>query len=146
MGKKKKLRAWKDRKGKRIEEENKVVIEWAQYKDPKRNNKIVALTQNLSVGGTKILTDVNFPIDTIFMITLTLSRSRQIVTVAAEVKWVNPVHDGSLYEVGLELIHELPQTSAIMFKHLHGKDLPMNSEANKGETENKTADPAKKIF
>ena len=139
MGKKKILHTWKERREKRIQEENKIVIEWANYKNPKRNNAIYALTQDLSIDGTNILTDVNFPIDTIIKITLTLSRSRQIITVAAHVKWVNPVYDGDLYEVGLKFIHELPQTIAGMFKHLYGKDLPTNEAAIIVEAENKAA-------
>ncbi len=139
MSKRKRKRTWKDRREKRFEEENKVVIEWANYKNPKRNNAIYAFTKDLSIGGSRILTDINFPIDTIFIITLTLSRSRQILTLAAHVKWVKPVYDGDLYEVGLEFIHEQPQTIAGFFKHLYGKDLPENFAAKLIDIENKSA-------
>lgn len=121
---KKEVRAWKERREERFKEENKVVIEWLQHIDTKRNNAIYAFTLDLSVRGAKILTDIKFPVDTIFMINLTLSRSRQIIKVAANVKRVNPVYDGDLYEVGLELIHELPQTISSLIRHLYGKDFP----------------------
>jgi Tfp pilus assembly protein PilZ len=142
MARKKQLRTWKDRKEKRIEEENKVVIEWANYKNPKTNNAIYAFTQDLSIGGAKILTDINFPIDTIFIITLTLSRTRQIITLPAYVRWVKPVYGGDLYEVGLEFIHELPQTIAGLFKHLFGKDLRPSLAEKIVEAENKAANSA----
>ncbi|MCJ7582265.1 MAG: PilZ domain-containing protein, partial [Candidatus Aminicenantes bacterium] len=138
MSIRKRKRTWKDRREKRFEEENKVVIEWANYKDPKRNDAIYAFTMDISIGGSKILTDVNFPVDTLFVITLTLSRSSQIITLPAKVKWVNPVYDGGLYEVGLEFIHEQPQTIAGFFKHLYGKDLPENFAAKLIEIESKT--------
>jgi len=146
MLKRKSKRTWKDRREKRIEEENKVVIEWANYQNPKRNNAIYAFTQDLSIGGAKILTDINFPVDTIFIITLTLSRSRQIITLAARVKWVKPVYDGDLYEVGLEFIHELPQTIAGLFKHLFGKDLRPSLAEKLLEVESKTDFPVQKTL
>ncbi len=123
MAKKRSKRTWKDRKDKRIIEENKAVIEWANYKDRSRKNAIYAFTKDLSIGGAKILTDVKFPVDTIFVITLTLSRSRQILSLPAHVKWVNPVYDGDLYEAGLEFVHEQPQAMAGLFKHLFGKEI-----------------------
>ncbi len=125
-------RSWKDRREKRIEEENKVVIdwenyeEWVNYKNQKRNNAIYAFTQDLSIEGARILTDINFPIDTVFMITMTLSRSKQILDIKAKVRWVKPVFDGDLFEAGLEFNHEGPITIACLLKHLFGKDLPEN--------------------
>ncbi|MFC2161899.1 PilZ domain-containing protein [Acidobacteriota bacterium] len=120
------VRAWKDRRDKRFIEENKAIIEWAQYKDPEHGNKIYAFTQDLSIGGTKILTDVSFPIDTVFMITLTLSRSRQIIKVAANVRWVKPVINEDLYEIGLEFIHDFNQSVTGLMKHLFGKEFPQD--------------------
>ncbi len=55
MPKRKRKRTWKDRKEERFKEENKVAIEWVNYKDPKRNNVIYAFTMDLSIGGAKIL-------------------------------------------------------------------------------------------
>ena len=141
MVRKRKLRTWKDRREKRFKEENKVIIEWANYRNPERNNAIYAFTLDISIGGAKVLTDIDFPVDTIFMITLTLSSSRQIVTVAAHVRWVKPVFGGDLYEAGLEFIHERPQTIAALFRHLYGKELPENLAERIVEAENKSAVP-----
>ncbi len=132
-------RIWKNRKEKRFEEENKVVIEWESYKNQKRNNAIYAFTGDLSVGGTRILTDINFPIDTVFMITMTLSRSKQILEIKAKVRWVKPVFDGDLFEAGLEFNHEGPITIACLLKHLFGKDLPANFAEKIINEENKKA-------
>ncbi|MFC2168377.1 PilZ domain-containing protein [Acidobacteriota bacterium] len=134
-----KKRTWKERKEERFEEENKVVIEWADYKEQQINNTIYAFTKDLSISGAKILTDVNFPMNTQFIITLTLSRSKQIISLSAKVKWVKPVYDGDLYEVGLELIHESPQTIAGFFKHLYGKEIPPNFAAKILEIEKEPA-------
>ncbi|MFC2168354.1 PilZ domain-containing protein [Acidobacteriota bacterium] len=124
MGNKKDVRAWKDRRDKRFEEENKVIIEWSEHKNPEKDNKIYAFTQDISVGGAKILTDINFPIETTFVLTLSLSRSNQIVRVASNVRWVNPVYGGDLYEVGLEFIHSYPKTISCLLRHLFGRDFP----------------------
>lgn len=146
MSKKKEKRIWIDRKEKRFEEENKVVIEWEKYNDPRRNHAIYAFTQNLSIEGARILTDINFPIDTVFRITLTLSRSKQIVNIKAKVIWVNPVFDGDLFEVGMEFIHEQPRTITCLLKHLFGKDLPTNLAAKIIKAENKTANSVQRKF
>ena len=132
---KKEVRAWKNRRELRFDEENKVVIEWAQHKDPRHSNKILAFTQDLSIGGAKILTDINFPVDTIFMINLTLSRSRQNVRVAAKVRWATPFIDGDLYEVGLELIHDFSDTVSCLMRHLFGKDFPQDVALEMNEEE-----------
>ncbi|MFC2168180.1 PilZ domain-containing protein [Acidobacteriota bacterium] len=116
----KNVHAWKERREKRFKEENKVVIEWNKHMDPKTNGKIYAFTQDLSVGGTKILTNINFPLNTTFTTTLTLSRSKQNIRVSAKVKFVNPVIGQDLYEVGLEFIHDFPQTVSSLFRHLYG--------------------------
>ncbi|MCJ7581709.1 MAG: PilZ domain-containing protein [Candidatus Aminicenantes bacterium] len=132
---KKEVRAWKDRRELRFNEENKVVIEWLQHKDLRHSNKILAFTQDLSIGGAKILTDINFPVDTIFMINLTLSRSRQNVRVAANVRWATPFIDGDLYEVGLEFIHDCPDTVSCLLRHLYGKDFPQDVALEMNEEE-----------
>ena len=132
---KKELRAWKSRRELRFNEENKVVIEWAQHKDLRHSNKILAFTQDLSVGGAKILTDINFPVGTIFMINLTLSRSRQNIRVAANVRWTAPVFDGKLYEIGLQLIHDFPDTVSCLIRHLFGHDIPKDVALEMNEKE-----------
>ena len=138
MARKRGLRTWNDRKEQRFEEENKVVIEWANYKNPKRNNAIYAFTKDIALAGSKILTDINFPIDTILMITLTLSRSRKVIKVAANVRWVKPVFNGDLYEVGLEFIHDFPQTLSILIRHLFGKEYPQDVSLEMSKAQSRT--------
>ncbi|MCJ7583135.1 MAG: PilZ domain-containing protein [Candidatus Aminicenantes bacterium] len=139
---KKEVLAWKDRRGVRFIEKNKAVIEWAQHKDPKRNNKIYARTQDLSIGGAKILTDINFPVDTVFMITLTLTRSRKIIKVAAMVRWVNPVNGGDSYEVGLKFGHYSPNYTSVLIRHLFGKDYPQDVALEMAQEERNSVQPA----
>lgn len=115
------------RRDKRFEEENKVVIECKNYQDPDKMNSIVAFTKDISIGGSMILTDIFFPVDTTFKVTLTLSRSRQIVHMDAQVKWIRSVYEGDLFEMGVEFVHETPQTIANLFKHLYGKGVPPTS-------------------
>ena len=124
IAKKEEVHMWKDRRDKRFIEENKAVIEWAQYKDPEHDNKIYAFTQDISLGGTKVLTNINFPIDTVIMISLTLSRSRQIIKVAANVRWVEPVINEDLYKIGLEFLHDFSQPLTDLMRHLFGKEFP----------------------
>jgi c-di-GMP-binding flagellar brake protein YcgR len=115
------------RRDKRFDEENKVVIECKNYVEPDQVNSVLAFTKDISIGGCRILTDIFFPVDSQMKITLTLSRSRQIVKLSAHVKWIKSVYDGDLFEMGVEFVHDTPQTIANLFKHLYGKGVPPNS-------------------
>ncbi|MFC2168358.1 PilZ domain-containing protein [Acidobacteriota bacterium] len=135
---KKEKRAWEERRDKRFEEENKVIIEWDQYRNPKRSNAIYAFTKDIALAGAKILTDINFPLDTLLTINLTLSRSKKVIKVAANVKWVKPVFNGDLYEVGLEFIHDYPQTLSILIRHLFGEEFPQDVSLEMSKAQSRT--------
>jgi hypothetical protein len=112
-----------NRKEKRVNEENRIVIEYlADGEDSKKSKTINALTKDLSIGGARILTDKFFPSGTILNITLTLSRSRQIIKLQGKVKWVRGLYDGDLFEIGIEFLHDISKTVLALIGHLYGKE------------------------
>jgi len=121
------------RKDQRIREEKKVVIEfYPGGKDSRPKNVTYALTRDVSEGGVRVLTDRNFPVGTLLKITLSLSRTRQIVNVVAKVKWVKNFHTSDLFEMGIEYVHEIPKSVLSMIKIIRKKrlrppPLPKNS-------------------
>ena len=112
------------RKDQRIREEKKVVIEfYPRGNDSHPKNVTYALTRDVSEGGVRVLTDRYFPVGTLLKITLSLSRSRQIVNVVAKVKWVKNFHTSDLFEMGIEYVHEIPESVLSMIKITRKKRL-----------------------
>jgi len=110
------------RKDKRFKEENKIIIELCD-KDSSDNEKtVIALTKDISIGGTRILADKHYPVGTDVKLILTLSRSKQTINIRANVKWVKDLYDGTLFEMGIEFKHDMHDTILCFMKHLYGNE------------------------
>jgi Tfp pilus assembly protein PilZ len=109
------------RREKRKIEEDLVIIEYFPDNASATKKKHSALTQDLSIGGARILTDKFFPVGTPFQITLTLRRTRQKVKVRGNVKWIREVSDSELYEIGVEFLHNISKTVLSLISHLYGQ-------------------------
>jgi Tfp pilus assembly protein PilZ len=103
----------------RKDQENKVVIEFVSSSQESQGiEETCALTRDISVGGAKIITNRNFPVGTLIKIHVTLSRSRQTLHLDGSVKWVKCLYDEDLFEMGVEFIHDMPQTVLALIKHM----------------------------
>jgi c-di-GMP-binding flagellar brake protein YcgR len=109
------------RRDQRMVEEDKVCIEYYSNDPDSEKQEYFALTQDLSIGGAKILADKHFPIGTQIRVTLTLSSSKQIVRVPGMVKWIKESSEGDLYEIGVEFLHGISKTVLSLISHLFGK-------------------------
>ncbi|MGD9347133.1 MAG: PilZ domain-containing protein [Candidatus Aminicenantes bacterium] len=111
------------RKNQRYKEEKKVVIEfYPGEKELRPKNVTYALTRDVSEAGVRLLTDRYFSVGTLLKITLSSSRTKRIVNVVAEVKWVQNFHTSDLYEMGIEFMHEIPESVKTMMSDHRGKD------------------------
>ena len=111
------------RKEPRVREENKIILEAISGIDAFCQKKVdYALTKDISIGGARILSDTHFPEGTRFKIALTLSRSKQVIDLEGEVKWVKDRPDEGLYEMGVEFIHEISHTVMALIRHIYGKE------------------------
>ncbi len=101
-------------------EENKVVIEFVtSFGDSVSTTEIYALTKDISVGGARIVTDWFFPIGTHFKVNLALSKSKQVVRVDGRVRWARNLDDNDdLFEVGVEFMHDIPETILALLNHI----------------------------
>jgi c-di-GMP-binding flagellar brake protein YcgR len=110
------------RKERRVKEENRVIIELPGPGGPNSALEINALTQDISLGGARILMiDQAYPVGSSLNMTLYLSRSKQIVRVHAVVRWARTVETG-LYEMGVEFEHGIPASVMALINHLYKKD------------------------
>ncbi|HMK15894.1 MAG TPA: PilZ domain-containing protein [Methanomicrobiales archaeon] len=110
------------RKERRIKEENRVVIEIPGRGGPESAVEINALTQDISLGGARILMmDEFLPVGSFIKMTLYLSRSRQLVKVHGRVRWARTIENG-FYEMGVEFEHGIPASVMALINHLYKKE------------------------
>ena len=111
------------RKEGRYKEENVAVITYIS--DDSRFDKsktFQAFTQDLSSRGVNLLCATFFPEGSMLQIKLTLSKSRKILDLKGQVRWIRDVQDGEVYEMGIEFMEILPQKTLILMEHIFGKE------------------------
>ena len=109
------------RKEPRRKEENQATLFLSSGESwPNGRKSIQALTQDISTGGIRILCDVRVPINTEVRIKLTLSRTYKLLNLEGQIRWVNPVYEEQLFEMGIEFVHVSPQKAMLLLKHVYG--------------------------
>jgi len=112
------------RKEKRYKEENKVVIECTCDEKEAAPKAIFAFTQDISIGGARILTDQNIPVGSNIKLSISLDRSKQSIVTWANVRWSNSLYEGTLFEIGVKFQHDFPKSIVSLIKHFYGKGIP----------------------
>ena len=109
------------RKERRVEERNTVVIRSAgSANGPQTNLGVNAYTYDLSLGGTRLFTDRPFAVGTTIRIVIELAKTCQTIQVDGEVKWTRESGSDSVYEIGVEFLHNISQTILSLIRHLYG--------------------------
>lgn len=109
------------RREKRVKEENRVLIEVAGRRQSEDEPAVNALTQDISLGGARIISTELFDVGTRLKMTLFLTKSRQVVKVQAEVRWSRTVESG-VHEMGLQFEHGIPLSVMALINHLYKKE------------------------
>jgi c-di-GMP-binding flagellar brake protein YcgR len=120
------------RKEKRIEERNAVSIRSAgDGQGPSASLDINAYTYDLSLGGTRLFTEVPFAAGTVIRIVIELARTCQTIQVDGEVKWARKNDADGVYEIGVEFLHNISQTILSLIRHLYsaGSEIPSSVTA-----------------
>ena len=109
------------RKEPRRKEENQVALSLSSGEPlPNGQESIQVLTQDISTGGLRILTDVRLVDHSRMRVRLVLSRTRKVLELAGQVRWVTPVYENELFEVGIEFIDIPPSKALLLLKHIYG--------------------------
>jgi hypothetical protein len=117
------------RKRRRIPEENRIVLDFYPFAwEPDHPKDNFTLTRDISIEGVRIMSKWPFPVGAVLRLNLALSRSRQLVHIDGQVKWVNEVYDGEMFEIGVEFIHKISETVVCLIKHLYGAGQTLQSE------------------
>lgn len=104
----------------RVAGEHRVVLDLPPGEEPVASGgEFVYLTSDLSAGGIRVLTDTPWPVDARVSIELALRRPRRLVSGSARVRWVRPLHEKDIYEMGLEFTELAPEGLAAVLEYLY---------------------------
>lgn len=109
------------RREKRIKEENRVLIEIPGVSTSTNGHPANALTQDISLGGARLVTDRYYELESHIKVTLYLSRSKQVIKVRAQVRWAREIESG-IYELGVQFEHGIPTSLLALINHLFKKE------------------------
>jgi hypothetical protein len=108
------------RRDTRVLEENRVVIETKGTHGSEGLETFDAFTRDLSLGGVRVQTDRPLDAGVELTLTITLSKSRQVIRIHGRVRWVKEIEPG-LFEAGIEFMHEIPGSVMSLINHLFRK-------------------------
>ena len=78
-----------------------------------------SLTQDVSAGGFRIVSDVPIEVGTAVRVEIGLSKSRRVMSGTAKVRWLNRLFEDGLYEMGLEFVDMSPENMGIILEHVY---------------------------
>jgi c-di-GMP-binding flagellar brake protein YcgR len=105
----------------RLVEENKaVVLRMTGEIKPGVPTVHYSLTQDISMGGARIMTDAPLERGERVRLDITLSRSRKRIRAVAEVRWVRELYEGEVYEAGLQFAGLDPDDEFALMDHIFG--------------------------
>ncbi len=111
-----------NRRDKRFEERDNVLIEdKSQAQETASLGAINAYTHDLSVTGAWLCCDQSFPVGYVLKIVLELEGAERPVEVDGEVVWSRSNQDGRHFDLGVEFLHNIPDTILSLLKHFYEK-------------------------
>jgi c-di-GMP-binding flagellar brake protein YcgR len=108
------------RKENRFVEKNTVLI-WPGS-DLDKGPGINAYTYDISTGGARIYSREPYSVGTMIKLQIHLARSKQSITLQAEVKWTRNKEEEKVHELGVEFRHQITSTLFALIKHLYNPD------------------------
>lgn len=104
----------------RIAGEHRIVMNLRSDSGPGAGGaEFVSLTSDLSAGGLRVLTDAPWPLDARVAVELALRRPRRLVSGFCRVRWVKPLYEKEVFEMGLEFTDLQPEGLAAVLEHLY---------------------------
>ncbi len=108
------------RKETRLVERNQVMI--SSGPDQAGDPVINAYTYDLSTGGARLCSNQFFRVGALVTLQVNLARTRQFITLEAEVKWSRMKDDENVFELGVEFRHHITATLFALIRHLYSPD------------------------
>jgi c-di-GMP-binding flagellar brake protein YcgR len=96
--------------------------------------RINAYTFDISLGGAKVYSDVDFPVGTAIRMHVELVRSKESIGIDGVVRWTKRNEDYKVFELGLEFFHLIPKTALSLMHNLYeqGTGIPTRLSERRG--------------
>jgi c-di-GMP-binding flagellar brake protein YcgR len=108
------------RQERRVDEEDKVVIELLTDGQPPAEKTIIsALTKDISPGGVRLTTNRRLPPNTLLKMEIVLSRRRRVIQVMGTVRWTRSLYEEELFETGIEFTRISPEDKMLLLEHTY---------------------------
>ncbi len=108
------------RKDRRFKQWNKTTIKaLPDINNPPGTAEAEAYTYDLSLGGARIHSEEPFAVGTALRLHIKLVRTRETVSLEAQVKWLKHDEAANFYEMGVQFHHSSSQTIMSLMKNLH---------------------------
>ena len=93
------------RKAERLKELNEITISvTSEEKNIPKNKFLHNYSEDISVSGAKIQSNILLPVDTLLKIDFKLKTLEEEVTALGKVKWINVLIEDKSYEAGVEFV------------------------------------------
>jgi Tfp pilus assembly protein PilZ len=110
------------RKEKRFIEQDDVLIrDEGLVLDAATDGVIYGFTRDISLSGTRIVSDQVFPVGCHWRMLIDLKRSDELLRVDGRVIWVKKGKNAQRFHIGVEFLHSYPHTTRLLIKHLYGR-------------------------
>jgi len=108
------------RKEKRVFEEDKIVLNLlAEGNFPGSTETYYSLTQDISAGGVRIVTDSPLLVDSNVRFEIALAKTRRLVSGTGKVRWLNRLFEDRVFEAGLEFIELSPEGVGAILENVY---------------------------
>jgi len=84
-------------------------------------SKIIAYTHDISVSGARISSKKSFPAGSVIGIIIDLKKANQSLRVDGKVIWTQKNRKGTGFNIGVEFLHNFPDTVLSLIIHLYGR-------------------------
>ena len=110
------------RKEKRFIEQDDVLIKDEHLVlDPAADGVIYGFTRDISLSGTRIISQQVFPVGCVWRMLIDLKRTNAFLRVDGKVIWVKKGKNAQRFHIGVEFLHCYPDTTRLLIKHLYGR-------------------------
>lgn len=82
---------------------------------------ISAYASNISVSGARVSCKEEFPVGYILRMIIDLKKANQSLRVDGKVIWIQLNKSGTHFHMGVEFLHNFPDTVISLIKHLYGR-------------------------
>ena len=108
------------RKEKRVFEEDKIVLDLIPEGNvPGSAETYSSLTQDISAGGVRIVTDSPLAVDSNVRFEIALAKTRRLINGTGKVRWLNRLFEDRAFEAGIEFVELGPEGLGAILEHVY---------------------------